>query len=169
MEENKALTMNLEIVRTKLAQVSAEGEERDDEEGEDEEERAKDRSRSTNLKNVSFDKSPEKTTTTTTLSSSFVDAAPIALLKCRLCGVDLEDACKRCLTASIQDEIECDDLDSSLTIKDPVVVRLKHGGSAYGSRESLNKIAIISPENEFGNSVIGVFNVDATSAAARSF
>ena len=163
--------MNLEILRTKLAQVSAEGEERDDEEGEDEEERAKDRSRSTNLKNVSFDKSPEKktTTTTTTLSSSLVDAAPIALLKCRLCGVDLEDACKRCLTASIQDEIECDDLDSSLTIKDPVVVRLKHGGSAYGSRESLNKIAIISPENEFGNSVIGVFNVDATSAAARSF
>ena len=162
MEENKSLNMSVDVMRTKMAQMQAETDEREEEE----EEKGTDvvhsdsrqQQRLPNHKNVSFDKSPEVAGKE---SGDSDDAAAATIVhKCRLCGVEIDDACKRCLTASIRDEIECDDLDSSLTIKDPVVVRLKHGGSAYGSRESLNKIAIISPENEFGNSVIGVFNVD---------
>ena len=153
MEENKSLNMSLDVLRSKVAHLQSDDVDADEVEGGS----LLDDSRAANPKNVSFEKSPEPTATKETGSPTSGAVA----LKCRLCGVEIEDACKRCLTASIRDEIECDDLDSSLTIKDPVVVRLKHGGSAYGSRESLNKIAIISPENEYGNSVIGVFNVSA--------
>ena len=146
MEENKALNMTVDVLRGKMAQLLD-----NDDEDDDAGQKRRD-------KNVSFeDRSPEPRSEIEGEEDEEESSTP---LKCRLCGVCMEDACKRCLTARIQEEIECDDLDSSLTIKDPVVVRLKHGGSAYGSRDSLNKIAIISPENEFGNSVIGVFNVE---------
>jgi len=151
MEENKALNMNLEKMKAKLT-VTDEANSQPD---------ISEKRKSVEAKNVSFEE------------PKFLDRNEentVEPLTCRLCGVKIQDTCKRCLTESFQAEIECDDIDGSesASIVDPVVVRLKHGGSAYGSREELNKIAILSPEEDFSNRIPTIDHLSKNNVSSQS-